>query len=330
MRDYEFYKALSKEKINKIIEDLFQNLEDTDKVEDTLLNLALFTDGNCFKDLYPKLIENEIFYPPEIFKYADSEIADQLIKLLETGEYFKNHLLICLAWIGTQNVIDFYLKSSQEKPSWINDLYVLPKEYADQAGWIINNDGTKRVLISDEVKVLRKKNGAEQASSEYSSFVSLDEKCPFCGNKLTKIFATPIDEDEIDFSTCLLCGCYKPVFMNIDVNGKSSWHSENKKWEHFDDDIELIPIEENILTISSEKRSPDCTISQFADISKSQIGGHPTWVQDAEYLRCPDCNEKMDYIGQVDMEDVEEYSEGIYYFHYCPDCRITGSNYQQS
>jgi uncharacterized protein with PIN domain len=330
MSDYEFYKALSSDEIDKIIKELFQNLEDRDKVEDTLLNLALFTDGHCFKKLYTKLIDNGIFYPPEIFKYAGSEIADKLIKLVETGEYFTNHLLIGLAWIGTQNVIDFFLRSSVEKPSWTNGLYVLPKEYADQAGWIIADDGSKRTLISNEVKVFAKSAKTQKSSSKISTFKALDGKCPFCENPLTKVFNTSINHKDIEFSTCLLCGCYEPVFMNINDLGKSSWHNKNKCWEHFDNSMEIDPIEENILTISDEIRTPYCTISQFGDISKSQIGGYPTWVQDAEYLRCPECNKKMNYIGQVDMEDVEEYSEGIYYFHYCPECNITGSNYQQS
>ncbi|MCU1288450.1 MAG: hypothetical protein JWN60_679, partial [Acidobacteria bacterium] len=113
--------------------------------------------------------------------------------------------------------------------------------------------------------------------------------------------------------------------------GNEHWHDANKKWEHFDRfELQARKIKENILIITDEARKPEFTISQFIVISKSQIGGYPTWVQDADYLNCPKCNQKMRYIGQIDMEDVEEYGEGIYYFHFCEKCKITGTNYQQT
>jgi uncharacterized protein YwqG len=118
--------------------------------------------------------------------------------------------------------------------------------------------------------------------------------------------------------------------MRIDTNGKSSLYENNKKWEHFDDSMEMDAIAPNTLVITTEKRKPEHTISQFIEISKSQIGGHPTWVQDSEYLDCPECNRTMDFIGQIDFEDVEEYGEGIYYFQHCKKCSITGTNYQST
>lgn len=39
----------------------------------------------------------------------------------------------------------------------------------------------------------------------------------------------------------------------------------------------------------------------------------PTWIQDAEYPKCPKCGEEMIFVGQVSREDLEEYGEGIYY-----------------
>jgi len=185
-------------------------------------------------------------------------------------------------------------------------------------------------LISQDVKVLKNRSKLKVSGSDNSTFVPQEKECPFCGSTLTKVFSTKIGDEIIDFISCLLCCCYEPVFMRIDKDGKSSWHEKNTKWEHFDGSLEMDPIAENTLILSDEYRKPGYTISPYTEISKSQIGGYPTWIQDAEYLNCPDCGDKMDFIGQIDMEDVEEYGEGLYYFQYCRKCRITGANYQQT
>jgi hypothetical protein len=62
----------------------------------------------------------------------------------------------------------------------------------------------------------------------------------------------------------------------------------------------------------------------------SQIGGHPTWVQDAEYPACSNCGKTMPCIGQISCGDVGPRSEGIFYAFLCPDCAMTASTYQQT
>ncbi|PIE79531.1 MAG: hypothetical protein CSA15_02870, partial [Candidatus Delongbacteria bacterium] len=70
-----------------------------------------------------------------------------------------------------QNVIDFFVDSSKNKPKWTKNLYVLPKEYAVQAGWMIEKNGTRRELISKEVKVLKNKDKVESVSADFQTFV---------------------------------------------------------------------------------------------------------------------------------------------------------------
>jgi hypothetical protein len=62
----------------------------------------------------------------------------------------------------------------------------------------------------------------------------------------------------------------------------------------------------------------------------SQVGGHPTWIQDAEYPACPCCSEKMMFIAQLDGSQLGPYGEGIYYMFICPEDKITATVYQQS
>ena len=335
MKDYKYYQNLNSREIELLTQKLFTEIKDEEEIVNILVHLSLFTDGFLLKKVYPKLVENKRFYPSEIYLHADDDIVNRLIELLSSGEYDDNslsvnHILCCLAWIGTQKVADFFNEATNEKPEWSKKLHVPPSFYTEQGGWTILADGTIKQLTNKNVKVLENKHQAKEEYSEIPTFVKLQEKCPFCNNPIVTVFENEINGAVIPFSTCILCGCYEPIFMRINDEGKSLWHNANKEWPHHNGSYDIEPIEENILALSKEKREPTNTISQFVETSHSQIGGYPTWIQDSEYLNCPDCNEKMDFIGQVDMEDVEEYGEGIYYFHYCSNCHITGSNYQQT
>lgn len=330
MNSYQDYIKFDANECQALADRIFHDIIDDDEIETTLLHLALFTDGKSLKSIYPKMIEHNLYYPPEIYIHADSEIAEKLIFTIEEDNSNINHILICLAWIGTPNVIEFFEKSSIEKPEWTKKLHVLPAKYADQAGWEIDKNRNKRVLTSNQIRVLKNNKKCKSSDIAFQTFIEHRDNCPFCKQKLTTIFSIDIKNQKTEFTTCLLCGCYEPIFMRIGKDGKSVWHENNKKWEHFDETMEMDPIEPNTLVISDENRISTFTVSQFVEISKSQIGGHPTWIQDAAYLKCPDCEETMDFIGQIDFEDVEEYGEGLYYVQYCKNCNITGSNYQQS
>ena len=132
---------------------------------------------------------------------------------------------------------------------------------------------------------------------------------------------------QVPFDTCLLCSCYHPIFMKVAQDGNTNWYENNQKWEYLNE-TEMIPIEMNTLVLSSEEVKPEQTITMLQE-SNSRIGGYPTWwQQDAEFLNCVVCKNIMDFVGQIDMADVEKYSDGIYYFHHCKKCNITGTNFQ--
>jgi hypothetical protein len=277
------------EEESRIFTDKAVNELADDLLADTLLYLALFTNGKCIIPHYDRLISKGLFYPCEIYIHADSDIAQKLIRIIEE-QFLKvsvNHILICLAWIGTPNVIDFFLKSTSSKPNWAKGLYVSPKEYAEQASWTIGSDNKKINLISETILPLVK---SEQSSTSNSikTFVRHSDNCKWCNNTLTTVFK--IDEKAI--TTCLFCGCFGNFYMKLNDKGESSWHSKNSKPDYLPENSEMDPISENILKVSSEQRLPSHTISQFTYNTKSQIGGFPTWIQDAEHMSCIDCNKK--------------------------------------
>ncbi len=298
-----------------------------DLLAKTLLYLALFTNGNCLVPHYDTFISKGVFYPYEIYIHADFNIAQKLIRVIEehSSKVNVNHVLICLAWIGTQNVIDFYLKSTSSKPSWTKDLYVTPKEYAEQASWTIDSNNKKINLISAKVLPLVKAEHPHLMPTS-KTFVKHADNCKWCNNALTTVFKI----GEKEFTTCLFCSCFGNFYMKLNDKGQSTWHSKNIKPDYLPEIFEMTLIPENTLIVSAEQRLPSYTISPITYNTKSQIGGFPTWIQDAKHINCIDCNKKMQYVGQIVMSEVEEYSEGNYYFHHCPDCKTTGTNYQQT
>jgi DNA-directed RNA polymerase subunit M/transcription elongation factor TFIIS len=334
MKDYKDCIALTEEESIVYADNVIADTIDEDELSDKLLMLALFTNGKCLKKHYPKLIEKGIFYPCEIYLHADKNIAYDLIRIIQTrySEVRVNHILICLAWIGTENVIEFFQTTSKEKPIWTKELYILPIQYSDTASWIIDKQNQKRGLVNLKTVALTSNKNLVDKDNKIETFKEKSSKCPFCKNKLVNFFELSVNSDnyQTEFTTCIICSCYEPIFMRIDNKGRSHWFEKNNKWEHLADDNEYDPIKKNLLQFSIEPRKAEYAISQFVEISKSQIGGFPTWIQDSEHLSCPDCNEVMQFIGQIDMEDAGDYCEGIYYFHYCSECKMTGTNFQQT
>ena len=321
------FKKLSDEECNAFAAKALNELSGT-QLADTMLYLALFTNGKSIIPHYRDLISKGVFYPCEIYMHADEVIAKDLIEVLEKyhSRINVNHVLICLAWIGTPNVVEFFAKSTLSKPIWTKGLYVTPAEYAEQASWTIDPSNTKRDLIDQKVIPLVTLEKSSNLDSDITTFIPHGENCKWCNNTLTTVFKIKDEE----FTTCLFCGCFGNFYMKLDKAGKSSWHPKNLKPEYLPENSEMDIIAQDTLRMSPEQRSPSETISQFTYNTKSQIGGYPTWIQDAEHINCIECGKKMKYVGQIEMGEIEQYGEGNYYFHKCVDCGTTGTNYQQT
>ncbi len=86
MIDYKEFTSLSEEESKVFADKVLNDIKNPDELADTLLNLALFTNGQCLIKHYPKLIERKIFYPCEIYMHADKDIAQRLILLVDGSQ----------------------------------------------------------------------------------------------------------------------------------------------------------------------------------------------------------------------------------------------------
>ena len=336
---YKAYVALSAKEIEAYVDLFIADKAELDDRIDCLLYLALFSAkcGPTLPDrLYTYLIENEIFYYGEIYLRADPKFADKLIAALQTvddEEAYRlsvNHILCALAAIPCRRTNDFLIESSRQPlPIWARRLHILPRDYAHVGGWETAADGNYIRLTDKEVapfKRCSKKNASPQ-----SPIAPLAEVCGFCHQPLTLVF-----DGERPLATCLHCACYQNIYIQADEKGLH-WHPKNttdsffqKHPEYMKNDEEITARFKYAICPSGEKRQPLWTAHQFVDISHTQFGGMPTAINDVSYPKCPDCDRTMKFVAQFDMEDVEEYGEGLYYFFACPDCRVTAANYGQS
>lgn len=89
------------------------------------------------------------------------------------------------------------------------------------------------------------------------------------------------------------------------------------------------PLPEDSLT-PGERRSPLFAADQFLPTTFSQLGGHPTWIQDSEYPACPECATTMAFVAQIQRDEIQDQAEGIFYCFLCTPCRTTATRYQQT
>ncbi len=233
---------------------------------------------------------------------------------------------MCLAYIPCDLVKNYLIDASgNDKPFWAKKLYILPIEYSKCGGWTIDRENKIKMLYSDKINVFKR---TSKSASPKAPLEKNTEACPFCNNNLYTVF-----KNDYEVTTCLFCSCYQDIYMKISDDGKASWHEKNIKSDLLEKilcgDTELAPPEYKLEQIA-EKRLPSFTLSQFVSISKTQIGGMPTIINDPNYPCCPECGELMTFIAQLDMEDVDEYGEGLYYFFHCDDCKVVSSNYGQT
>jgi hypothetical protein len=307
------------------------------EAENIALCLTTFTGANL--DTYLRAcVAHGSIYPSLPFHRSPPDVRDTLIERVELDAENRNHILCALAWIGDASVVKLFDHWRREPPAWRESLYIPPENYAREAGWELSEGAQRRDLYFSRCTKLVK--GVSTSPGSFKAIADTEDSCPWCQAGLTNLFdVTPSefgissgvgDTDRIQVVTCEVCTAFELVFGLIDQNGLSKWHPKNARPEYLPDDSDTWGrLPQDSLTPAGE-RPPLLAASQFVPTSFSQLGGHPTWIQDAEYPQCPECSKSMMFMAQVSHEDIEDLSEGIFYAFICPTCRITATRYQQT
>lgn len=330
------YRSLTAEECRVLAEYGVENL-----VENILSHLACFQPGSL-AGRHVELAEIGLLYPPVIYHGADHEATSLLIRQLDNGTAENVNLaLLALAWADNELVVDAFARWRSSPPDWIESLHVPPHEYADSAGWEFTNDQKRRALMLEECLPLVPPDHPDANPGIVTVNSPSNSNCGWCGRRMTALFDIDLTNDGMRFlgidgtrlriETCDVCTCYGNIFSKVDWQGGCTWHSANEKPDYLPDDTEgWGHPKEDALCLSRKKRSCMESADRNIPISYSQIGGHPSWEQDAEYPHCPSCKEKMLVIAQLSKEDFDEYAEGIQYAFLCRECQAAATHYQQT
>ncbi|MFN8444318.1 MAG: hypothetical protein U0175_26280 [Caldilineaceae bacterium] len=314
----------------------------TSDAEILLTHLACLTE-NGLTEFHEELVDSGILYPGVIYHNASTKISQKLISLLQSEKFPTeiSNLLLALAWIGDQYALDAFTFWEKNPPHWANKLSIPLKAYTHSAGWEMTSQGSRRPLTFKKCfpLVVPTPNNLNINSAAKLN-TSHAETCRWCKHELATLFDIDLNSPQLSFivgsgerlriATCYVCSCYGPIFTEVDWHGNSVWSEQNQLPAYLPRNTDPISLPIEPLVLSENTRSEYEAADQFMRVRFSQLGGFPTWIQDAEYPVCVKCDHTMQFIGQLSMEDINEYDEGTYYAFICIECGIACTNYQQS
>ena len=336
----ELYKKLSADEC-RYMADYAEELFDSgyeDDAQEIALCLAAFTQANLDNFLRLVINEEELeLASPLPFHHAPPDVRDALLQEVETDDENRDRILCALAWIGDEVVVERFNRWRQEPPSWSASLYVLPHHYAHQAGWELAENGSRRDLYFSQCTHLVKQ--APKQPAVFRAVTEYGENCPHCSLPLINLFevapgavglSADCWPDQIRILICQCCTVYDTVFATLDPQGQPRWFEKNAiSALAVKNSADWITLPLDILH-PAETRLPLFAADPNLPTTFSQLGGHPAWVQDAEYPKCPTCAQTMMFLAQISYEDIEEYADGMLYGFICPTCRTTATSYQQT
>lgn len=315
--------------------------------EDVLWHLACLTE-DALVDAHEEMASLGLLYPGILYRGAGNAARQALLGRLpikrglfaktpnpESDHSRANSILRCLAWIGDREVQQLFAKWTANPPHWASNLQPT-SEYAMEAGWELDESGSRRQLYFDQG--YRLTPGPEQSrAARLGTLLPRKETCPQCSIPMVSIIDIDIADQAFAFlnlsgsrltiPVCMRCAAYGTVFADVDLEGNGTWSAQNVRPTHLDADSQWDPFPADNLALGTEMITSWEGELQFGG---SRTGGHPAWVQYPEYPICPGCSRHMPFVAQIDLEDVDEYGEGNYYVFHCGDCEIAATGYQQT
>ncbi|MDR7315496.1 DUF1963 domain-containing protein [Brevibacillus nitrificans] len=342
----QLYVSLTTDEAGRMLKHALELLAegDEEQAEAILSSLVCYRNENIAAAL-PELMEQGMYNPALVYKDASPAVRDRLLEQVEWDDENRNLLLLALSWIGDPLVVRRFQEWRLHPPAWADQLFVQPEIYALEGGWELTQEGERRDLthsLSYAIRVTSEQTHSEDEVSAARFLTTSTSTCPWCEGSLTILMdveaAHPslaylaLSLERLKIQTCERCGCFSTIYMDVDSQGVPVWSRFNHKPDYLRsiDPDDYSGVSDYRLTLSTEPHSPFFAAIWTLSQQNSQIGGHPSWVQDADYPSCPCCGKRMRFIGQIDWADFVPLGEGIFYMFVCPEDKMTATLYQQS
>lgn len=265
---------------------------------------------------------------PFLFQGASAQIRD---KLIERVSLEPDRVLSALAWIGDDEVRHHFDKWKCTPPSWADSLFVTADKDSLQAGWELTSDGQQRELCFAECIPIVPAGSEIKAAPQLQIIADASDLCHLCHRNLAFMFVSNPEQNStthhpaltrsLKFLICEVCvEAGQALFTEIDSQGNFVWSTINANTlDSRTYDTPLFP--RNAMQLDNSFRNPYFAAVHPFPRQISQLGGHPTWLQDAEYPKCLGCETTMNFFGQLDYEELESDLEGMLYSFTCENCK---------
>ncbi|MFK4791779.1 hypothetical protein [Microbacterium sp. ZW T5_56] len=304
------------------------------------VNLAALRnlDTHAFADA-PQAEEHPSFF----LKDASPATRDRLLALLKDPDATAGKTLHALAFIGGDAVAARFRAWEQDPPRWREQLHVGPEVYALQADWEPATDGSQHDLTFPSAVVFRRSEASPVGDSIGGR---ADGRCPRCEGAL--INAVTIDGANPRYHAFGLTGVVSvpacpwcAMFAGTTGDGIQDWvryeadGSSRIELGHADvpERHDSAPALRATWAPAAEHASGSTSLWRtHADCDEVPVlGGHPLWLQDAEYMHCPDCDRRMRHLAWIPLSCLsEEGEEGIWYVQICGEDRVAVVLFQQT
>lgn len=219
---------------------------------------------------------------------------------------------------------------------------------AHAAGWQPHDDGSVTTLVYPRLIPFRRLAATDTAPADTAVIGGvLAADCPQCGGALITGLSIPEGDPRFDFLAvdhdicipiCMNCHFYEfdagaghQAWIRLEPGG--AWQIDDAEEPHDvpvsdeesdkDDAVQWIAVSDSADT-GVERNSVWRNYATGWD--EPSIGGHPTWLQEAQYLACPDCGKTMKHLAQIPVDALFASGgyEPVLYIQLCRDCMIAG------
>jgi hypothetical protein len=326
------YTPASAATIRRVIQDLVEAAASGDYDALGRLEKIAAADPEALTGHLHQMLDLGLLWPPSLYRAAADDVVHRVIDQIDSGQQpaHLNHLLLILAHTRDPLAEAALRRWQQTPPPGMEQLHVGPLKYAEQGGWTLLPDGTRRELCAPIAYQLVMKPSPRPAGGP---------TCPWCDSPLWTIIDLTTDEPgaaevlahagwqgRLRITTCFLCACYMTLCSKVTPDGDSTWAPHNVPPSYLQRSTEDPP---PLMATIGERRATRYQASAW-DRGGSTLGGHPQWIQDAEHADCATCGQPMDYIGLVGGADLDDLGEGAYYLQLHAPCGLAAVCYQQS
>jgi hypothetical protein len=287
-------------------------------------------DPGRLTEYLPMMLELGVLWPPVLYRAASSDVVSQVVNRIDSGDApgQLNHLLLILGHTRNPLAAQALRRWQTHPPAGSDKLHVSSLAYALQGGWCLGSDGSNRDLCSVTAFEL----------TMVPVPVAESPACPWCESPLWTVLDLNTDQEQVRqalahtgfagrlrVQTCFLCATYTTLYSQISPDGGSVWSPRNTAPSYLQRSTEEPP---RLMPQVGARRETPYQASAWHE-GGSTLGGHPQWIQDAEYADCTSCGQPLDFVALIGGADLG-FGEGAYYVQLHAPCGIAAVNYQQS